>query len=107
MKRESGSTLIFTITVLGLLASLAAVLAAPLSLTSRRLDLYYARVQARELSRAGLARAAAQKNVEGNVSVTMHALPDGRIRVVSTGRVRLPWRAELVAEQTETILSFR
>ncbi|MEI6085621.1 MAG: hypothetical protein WCS70_15150 [Verrucomicrobiota bacterium] len=106
-RNERGSTLVFTLSILGLLAALAAVLVAPPQMAARRVDLYYRKLQARELSVAGveLARTwGVATNAEvalgnGTVVIGVRKVAAGQWRLESTGRVAGP--KVPVEQQTE------
>lgn len=111
-RREQGSTLVFTLSILGLLAALAAVMVTPLNVASRRVDLYYRNLQARELCAAGVEQALlwATRGVVTNAQLTLGAgtvdvaveqvaARQGRLR--SVGRVAGSGNKAPVEQQTE------
>lgn len=112
---EAGFTLLFTVSVLGLLAALGLMLTGPTALEAARVDRYYRKLQARELSLAGLERARSlgtSTNLvydlgNGTVTVNIHTEPGGRCRVVSTGRVTASGRKQSIAVQTEELILCR
>jgi len=113
-RREHGSTLVFTISILGLLAALAAGLATPTQMAGRRVDLYYRKLQARELSVAGLEQARSwgvATNAQfalgnGSVEVVVEKVSAGQWRVQSVGRVAGAGKRAPVEQRTELTMSW-
>ena len=115
-RRARGSSLLLVLgilTVFGLvLGVLATVLLAALASSRRRANAQYASELARSgtdwargalMARGGLPSASLR--VEGgDIAVAAEELPDGRLRVVSTGRVR-DGEATLAARREVTVFS--
>lgn len=115
-RRPRGSSLILVLgilTVFGLvLGVMATVLTTDLSTSRRRANAAYAAELARSgtdwargtlLARGGLPSATLKVD-RGEIAVATEELPDGRLRVVSTGRVR-GGAATLAARSEVTVFS--
>jgi hypothetical protein len=114
---EQGSTLVFTVSILGLLAVMAAVLAAPAKMAAGRVDMYYRNLQARELSEAGLAQArvwaasgiatnAQFRLGTGDVEIAVEKIAPGQGRVRSIGRVAGAGKKSPVEQRIESTVGW-
>ena len=112
---EAGSALLFTVSIMALLAALAWMLTSTATLEAKRIDRYYRKLQARELSLAGLERGralAAHGAVtnatyalgNGTVEITLQAPKPGQYHLLSTGRVTATGSSQPITVQTEVTI---
>jgi|ERR1051325_4515483 hypothetical protein len=114
-KHDGGYTLVFTLGLIAMLATVGAMLAGPSRVERKRIDWHYRQVQAQCLSLAGLeeARSYAARNIltnelyllaNGTVDTSMEAQQNHTCRIVSRGRVQAPGSRKLIVARTETIV---
>src|SRR5262245_655386 len=100
-RNRDGSTLVFAVSLVGLLSLMAVLLCTPRNVERRQLEWHYRNVQAQYLSLAGVERARAWASTgvvtnevyelgEGNVLLVMKPGAGKTCHVKSTGRVDRP-----------------